>query len=91
MECKGINEKHRKSCSYRKPIICAEYGGKEGLHKDGCSKSKGKCPECGYSLMSHRHAKTCPHYKEIKESNIICPECGGKRGNHKKGCSHKKR
>lgn len=47
--------------------VCPECGGKNGMHKDGCSKSKGKCEYCGYSLQSHRHAKDCPCFDQEKE------------------------
>lgn len=62
---------------------CPECGGRRGHHKDRCSKSKGKCEYCGYSLSSNYHAPGCPLY----ELNKKCSECGGKNGVHYSFCS----
>lgn len=86
-EC-GVIRGHLKTCSYyEKPEPCSECGAFYGKHKDFCSKSKGECEYCGYSLKSNRHAKSCPLYKKIKVSEKVCPECGGKDGKHLKSCS----
>ena len=65
-ECGGKGGKHKAGCSKKRTTICPECGGKQGKHKSSCSKAK-KCPECGYMLQSHTHAKTCSHYKEPKK------------------------
>lgn len=89
-ECGGKAGHHYVSCSKFKTKInkCPECGNKNGHHKTTCShyKDPGECPECGYSLQSHRHAVTCSHYKPPK----ICQECGLKNGHHKKTCSQHK-
>lgn len=89
-ECGLTHAHHTKECShYIEPRKCPECGSSHGKHKRSCSKYEdpGRCPECGYSLQSHRHAKTCSHYKKASTSDSICPECGGKAGQHRKGCS----
>ena len=63
---------------------CPECGGKNGQHKNGCSRLT-VCPECG--LARGHHKKTCSKYN-LKEE--ICPECGGIAGHHRKGCSKHK-
>lgn len=94
-ECGGKSGNHKKDCSQYIPhavdpsTICKECGGSYGSHKKDCSKAK-KCPECGYLLQSHRHSKTCSHYKQPKEILFSCPECGGKGNRHKKTCSQYK-
>ena len=101
-ECGVIGGNHKESCSQYKVKPCPECGGIRG-HFDSCSKSKGKCQYCGYSLKSNRHARDCPLYKEPQKCQecggidgkhkkscsraVICPECGGSQGLHKKGCS----
>lgn len=85
-ECGSIGPQHKKICSHYRAAICPECGGKGGHHLSTCSKSKGTCPECGYSLSSNHHAPTCSHYEPPK----ICPECGGKGGCHRNGCSKRK-
>lgn len=90
--CGRRNGMHKKSCPkhrYKKPEPCPECGAING-HRDSCSKSKGKCPECGYSLKSNRHAKSCSHYKEVVSRASNCSECGGRRGHHRDGCSKQK-
>lgn len=87
--CGKIRGGHKKSCpkySHKRPEPCSECGSING-HKDNCSKSKGKCPECGYSVKSNRHAKTCSFYKEVTRKAKDCSECGGKGGHHRNGCS----
>lgn len=84
-EC-GVIKGHVKTCSkYNAPKPCPECGGVRA-HFDTCSKAKGKCPECGYSIKSNKHAKTCSKYKPLKESEP-CSECGGRYGQHFKSCS----
>lgn len=89
-ECGGKRGNHKVSCSkYTERSVCEECGGVNGHHKDNCSKSKGVCPECGYSLQSYKHAKWCSHYKKQKDFDT-CEECGGTISSHKKWCSHYK-
>lgn len=67
-ECGGKGGKHKAGCSKKKTTVCPECGGKQGKHKSSCSKAK-KCPECGYMLQSHTHAKTCSHYINKTDNN----------------------
>lgn len=86
IECGSPNTSHKKTCSKYSKKVCPECGGVNS-HFDTCSKSKGKCPECGYSLKSNRHAKSCSKYKEPKVNK--CSECGSKTI-HKSWCSKHK-
>lgn len=88
-ECGSKYNRHKKFCSKRKHNFIkncncgANYG---EYHKKTCPVYKdGKCPECGYSLQSRRHAITCSKYKEPKVA-ACCPECHTRYG-HKANCS----
>lgn len=88
-ECGRANGPHKKWCSKHTVWgICDECGKPYGQHQTTCSHYvDGRCPECGHTLKSNKHAKSCSHYVLAKGSYIECPECGGYRGKHKKGCS----
>lgn len=85
-EC-GVSSGHLKTCSrYVERGVCSECGGKQGTHKEACSKYRKKaiiCKECGGKQGKHK--KVCSLYKKRKNS-LPCPECGAIVG-HKKECS----
>lgn len=82
--CMNIKTVLQNNYDHSKAGLCQECGVRYS-HKSWCSKSPGVYKECGYSLQSHRHAKTCSKYKSMK-TRKICPECGSKSA-HKRFCS----